>query len=544
MNSLIETAKAWLAQDPDPETRAELEALLAAGNEDELTKRFGSRLEFGTAGLRGELGAGSNRMNRVLVAQAAVGLARFLIEREDKPSIVIGFDARKNSAIFARDSAELMAELGVRVWLFDSACPTPVLAFAGKRLEASAGVMVTASHNPANDNGYKVYLGGSNGGSQIVPPQDAQIAAHIKAAAAKSIAEFARSQSFERVPDEIWQDYVMTAARLVAPYPASKSGCKIVYTPMHGVGLPTAIALFEAAGMPRPDIVAEQAEPDPTFPTVVFPNPEEAGAMDLSFALAREVDADLVLANDPDADRLAVGIPDATAVAGFRRLTGDEVGLILGDWAAARAVKDSRTGSLACSIVSSSALAKVAAKYELDFKATLTGFKWISKVPELIFGYEEALGYCLDPEHTPDKDGISAAVVVAGIANELATRGSNLAEHLTQLQRKHGFFATGQISIRVDDLSEIDRMMTSLRSAPPTSIDGVAATLTDLALGSDELPPTDGLLFNLADRRRVIVRPSGTEPKLKCYLQAEADSQDVAQAALRNLDAAMRALLV
>ncbi|MDE2386695.1 MAG: phospho-sugar mutase, partial [Actinomycetales bacterium] len=297
-------------------------------------------------------------------------------------------------------------------------------------------------------------------------------------------------------------------------------------------------------GMTRPEIVAEQAEPDPTFPTVAFPNPEEAGAMDLSFALARKVDADLVLANDPDADRLAVGIPDATAPDRFRRLTGDEVGLILGDWAAERAAKDAHTGSLACSIVSSSALAKVAAAYGLDFKATLTGFKWISKVPELIFGYEEALGYCLDPEHTPDKDGISAAIVVASIANELAAKGSNLAEHLTNLQRKHGFFATGQISIRVSDLSEIGRMMTALRSAPPATIDGVAATLTDLALGSADLPPTDGLLFNLADRRRVIVRPSGTEPKLKCYLQAEANNRDVAQAALRKLDAAMRALLV
>ena len=544
MSSLTETAKAWLAQDPDPETRAELEALLADGNEDELAKRFGSRLEFGTAGLRGELGAGPNRMNRVLVSQAAVGLARFLLEREANPSIVIGFDARKNSTTFARDSAELMAGLGVRVWLFDASCPTPVLAFAAKRLEASAGVMVTASHNPANDNGYKVYLGGSNGGSQIVPPQDAEIATHIQAAAQQSLTDFARGHDFETVPSEVWQAYVKTTARLLSQSSASNNECKIVYTPMHGVGLPTALAVFESAGMTRPEIVAEQAEPDPSFPTVAFPNPEEAGAMDLSFALARKVDADLVLANDPDADRLAVGIPDATAPDRFRRLTGDEVGLILGDWAAERATKDARTGSLACSIVSSSALAKVAAAYGLDFKATLTGFKWISKVPELIFGYEEALGYCLDPEHTPDKDGISAAIVVASIANELAAKGSSLAEHLTNLQRKHGFFATGQISIRVSDLSEIGRMMTALRSAPPATIDGVAATLSDLALGSADLPPTDGLLFNLADRRRVIVRPSGTEPKLKCYLQAEADSQDVAQAALRNLDAAMRALMV
>jgi phosphomannomutase len=342
----------------------------------------------------------------------------------------------------------------------------------------------------------------------------------------------------------VWQTYVETTARLVSQPSANNSECKIVYTPMHGVGLPTALAVFEAAGMPRPEIVTEQAEPDPTFPTVAFPNPEEAGAMDLSFALARKVDADLVLANDPDADRLAVGIPDATAPDRFRRLTGDEVGLILGDWAAEGATKDARTGSLACSIVSSSALAKVAAAYGLDFKATLTGFKWISKVPELIFGYEEALGYCLDPEHTPDKDGISAAIVVASIANNLAAKASNLAEHLANLQRKHGFFATGQISIRVGNLSEIGRMMTALRRAPPETIDGVSATLTDLALGSADLPPTDGLLFNLADRRRVIVRPSGTEPKLKCYLQAEAESQDVAQAALRKLDAAMRALLV
>ena len=549
---LLAKAKAWLAQDPDPETRAELEAIIGAGDEDELAKRFESRLEFGTAGLRGELGAGPNRMNRVLVAQAALGFAEYLLETSagDCPSVAIGYDARKNSEHFARDSAEIMAGNGIRVLLFEKTCPTPMLAFAVKHLALSGGVMVTASHNPANDNGYKVYLGGGNGGSQIIPPADLKIAAHIERIATTiTVDKIPRHAKFELVGDKLVDDYIGSCLNATSGLrgPArdvdSHNRPRIIYTAMHGVGWATLKPLFEAAWLETPDIVEEQIQPDSKFPTVAFPNPEEPGAMDLSFARARELHADLVIANDPDADRLAVGIPDESTDAGYRRLTGDEVGLILGDWAASKAKQEGRAGALACSIVSSSALEKVAQAYGLEFRQTLTGFKWISKVPGLVFGYEEALGYCIDPTNIPDKDGISAALAIASLVNALAQQGTDLGAHLEALQNRYGFFATGQVSIRVNELAEISRVMKKLREHPPTSIDNSQTHFTDLLSGSFELMPTDALQFNLADGRRVIVRPSGTEPKLKCYLQAVGSSKTQADELLSSLDASMREIL-
>ena len=559
---LLAQAKAWHDQDPDPETRAELAALIASENEPELQSRFGARLAFGTAGLRGELGAGPNRMNRVLVAQAALGLAMYLIEHatDEQPSVVIGFDGRKNSGIFAQDSAEIISAWGIRVLLFETHAPTPLVAFAVKHLGLSAGVMVTASHNPPNDNGYKVYLGGANGGSQIVSPADAQIAAHIDQVAqnikygdmprqpASEYGDSAGETGIEFVADEVRAAYAKTATDAAANLAGGNelatepAPLRITYTAMHGVGWDTVEPLFSAAGFTL-DVVAEQIEPDATFSTVAFPNPEEPGAMNLAFAKARETSADLILANDPDADRLAIGLPDATSPDGYRRLTGDEVGLILGHAAAAAAARTGRKGAIACSIVSSSALAAVAAKHGLEFKQTLTGFKWIAKVPNLIFGYEEALGYAIDPGHTPDKDGISAALAVAMLARELATQGTTLDEHLTALRAEFGYFANGQVSLRFTDLSEIARLMAALRNNPPAEIDGVTAKLTDLSQGSAELPPTDGLRFDLADSRRVIVRPSGTEPKLKCYLQAVGETKSQADELLASLDAAMRAIL-
>ena len=548
---LLAQAKAWHAQDPDPETRAELAALIASENEPELQSRFGARLAFGTAGLRGELGAGPNRMNRVLVAQAALGLAQYLLEHatDEQPSVVIGFDGRKNSDIFAQDSAEIMAGCGIRVLLFETHAPTPLVAFAVKHLGLSAGVMVTASHNPPNDNGYKVYLGGANGGSQIVSPADAQIAAHIDQVARDlEFGDMPRDIDIEFVADEVRAAYAKTATDAAANLAGGDASAtapaslRITYTAMHGVGWGTVEPLFSAAGF-KLDVVAEQIEPDASFATVAFPNPEEPGAMNLAFAKARETGADLIIANDPDADRLAIGLPDATSPDGYRRLTGDEVGLILGHAAAAAAARTGRKGAIACSIVSSSALAAVAAKHGLEFKQTLTGFKWIAKVPNLIFGYEEALGYAIDPGHTPDKDGISAALAVAMLARELAAQGTTLDEHLTALRAEFGFFANGQVSLRFTDLSEIARLMAALRNNPPAEIDGVTAKLTDLSEGSAELPPTDGLRFDLADSRRVIVRPSGTEPKLKCYLQAVGETKSQADELLASLDAAMRAIL-
>ena len=548
---LLAQAKAWHAQDPDPETRAELAALIAAENEPELQSRFGARLAFGTAGLRGELGAGPNRMNRVLVAQAALGLAQYLLEHatDEQPSVVIGFDGRKNSDIFARDSAEIMAGCGISVLLFETHAPTPLVAFAVKHLGLSAGVMVTASHNPPNDNGYKVYLGGANGGSQIVSPADRQIAAHIDQVARDlEFGDMPRETDFEFVANEVRAAYAKAATDAAANLAGGNASAtnaaalRITYTAMHGVGWGTVEPLFSAAGF-KLDVVAEQIEPDASFATVAFPNPEEPGAMDLAFNKARETNARLIIANDPDADRLAIGIPNSSNPDGYRRLTGDELGLILGHAGAVAANRNGRKGAIACSIVSSSALAAVADKFDLDFKQTLTGFKWIAKVPNLIFGYEEALGYAIDPGNTPDKDGISAALAIAMLAAELNGQGITLEDHLEALRAEFGYFATGQISIRVTDLSIIGETMQRLRLQPPAQIAGVDATLTDLALGSEALPPTDGLRFDLADGRRVIVRPSGTEPKLKCYLQAKDVSDESANQALKQLDAAMRELL-
>lgn len=541
---LFDAARAWAAQDPDQETREELLALIEAGDAAAIESRMGARLDFGTAGLRGELGAGPNRMNRVLVAQAAAGIRDYVNEYfKNDASVVIGFDGRINSAIFARDSAEIFAAAGISTMLFDGVVPTPVLAFAGKHLNASAAIMVTASHNPPRDNGYKVYLGGSNGGSQIISPTDAEIASKIREIAeSQTFDQIPKSNNFEIIGDEIRQAYVAETASLTGEIENGDS-LKIVYTAMHGVGWRVTQDLFTAVGLPEPFTVDAQLLPDGNFPTVAFPNPEEPGAMDLSFAKARDVGADLILANDPDADRLAIGVPDSNAAEGWRRLTGDEIGLLLGHQIAKRAVAEGRTGTLACSIVSGSALSKVAAHFGLGYRETLTGFKWISKVPNLIFGYEEALGYCVDPQHTPDKDGISASLIATSLACELAAEGKTITSHLAELGELYGHFTTGQISIRVTDLSVIANIMKNLRSNPPATIDGVAADFTDLAIGTAKLGPTDGLRFDLADGRRVIVRPSGTEPKLKCYLQAIGESKDAATAALASLNDAMKELL-
>ncbi len=541
---LFDAARAWAAQDPDTETREELLALIAAGDTQAIEARMGSRLDFGTAGLRGELGAGPNRMNRVLVAQAAAGIRDYVNENfKNDASVVIGFDGRINSAIFARDSAEIFAAAGISTMLFDGVVPTPVLAFAGKYLNASAAIMVTASHNPPRDNGYKVYLGGANGGSQIISPTDKQIADKIRAiAASQTFDEIPKSTNYEVIGDEIRQAYVAETASLTGEIENAES-LKIVYTAMHGVGWRTTQALFEAVGLPKPFTVNEQLLPDGNFPTVAFPNPEEPGAMDLAFAKAREVGADLIIANDPDADRLAIGVPDSSVAEGWRRLTGDEIGLLLGYQVARRAVADGKTGALACSIVSSSALGKVANHFGLEYQETLTGFKWISKVPNLLFGYEEALGYCVDPQRTPDKDGISAALIAIDMAAELASQGKTLTDQLAELGEVFGHYATGQISMRVTDLSVISSIMQNLRTNPPVMIDGVAAKFTDLSIGTDKLGPTDGLRFDLADGRRVIVRPSGTEPKLKCYLQAVGESKEAATATLASLNDAMKELL-
>ncbi|MEV8251980.1 phospho-sugar mutase [Microbacterium sp. NPDC076768] len=550
-DELLSTARAWLRQDPDQETRDELSGIItraATGEEAaivDLNDRFHTRLAFGTAGLRGELGAGSNRMNRVLVAQAAAGFAAYLREKShgDVPTVVVGYDGRRNSRVFATDSAELFAGAGLRAILLPRLLPTPVLAYAVRHFGADAGVMVTASHNPPNDNGYKVYLGGSHEGSQIVAPADAEIAAHIQHIADTStVRALPRSTAYETAGDEVVDAYVAATAA-VSPAPAGTTGMRWVYTAMHGVGWETLSRIVKDAGYPQPFVVDEQLLPDPTFRTVAFPNPEEPGAMDLAFARARRVSADFILANDPDADRLAVAVPDESAADGWRRLTGNEVGLLLGA-RAARAAEGTSGAALACSLVSSPGLGAVAAHHGLDFHETLTGFKWISRAPGMVFGFEEALGYLVNPETVRDKDGISAAVAILGLAAEARDRGLTLLDLLAELGDTYGHFASGQVSVRVEDLAVIGNVMLALRSIPPTHIAGRSITSAeDLLQAAPGEPSGDVLRYRLGDGSRVIVRPSGTEPKLKVYIDARAESAVGAREAVAELEAGVRSLL-
>ncbi len=506
---LLERARAWAAEDPDEATRTELEQIIAdvAGGADsaDLADRFAGSLEFGTAGLRGAVGAGPNRMNRVVVIRAAAGLAAYLKEQGESGPVVVGFDARHRSDDFARDTAEVMSGAGFKVWVMPRPLPTPVVAFAIRELGCAAGVMVTASHNPPQDNGYKVYLGD---GSQIVPPADAGIAARIDAVGA--LRDVPRGPGGTVLGEHIVDRYLDTIAELAEDGPRDLD---LVYTPLHGVGGTSVLQVLETAGFSAPRVVEQQEQPDPDFPTVSFPNPEEPGAMDLALALAADHDADLVVANDPDADRCAAAVPTGH---GWRMLRGDEVGALLAHHLMSRG----RSGTWATSIVSSSLLGRMAAAAGQPYVETLTGFKWIGRVPGLVFGYEEALGYCCDPEHVKDKDGVSALLLLCELAAQTKAAGRTLVDVLDDLALQHGLHATDQVSVRVADLSLIAAAMERLRAAPPSELGGLAVErVDDLSLGSADLPPTDGLRFHLADGARVVVRPSGTEPKLKCYLE-------------------------
>ncbi|MFH8977232.1 phospho-sugar mutase [Streptomyces sp. NPDC017890] len=506
-DDLLARARAWLAEDPDADTRAELARLIDAEDHAELTARFSGTLQFGTAGLRGELGAGPMRMNRAVVIRAAAGLAAYLKELGHTDGlVVVGYDARHKSEDFARDTAAVMTGAGLRAAVLPRPLPTPVLAFAVRHLGAVAGVEVTASHNPPRDNGYKVYLGD---GSQIVPPADAGIAAEIDAV--RSLNDVPRPETgWQTLDDSVLDAYLARTDAVLSE--GSPRTARTVYTAMHGVGKDTLLAAFARAGFPEPVLVAEQADPDPDFPTVAFPNPEEPGAMDLAFAKARETDPDLVIANDPDADRLAVAVQDG---ADWRMLRGDEVGALL----AAHLVGRGARGTFAESIVSSSLLGRIAGKAGLPYEETLTGFKWIARVEGLRYGYEEALGYCVDPEGVRDKDGITAALLITELASTLKEEGRTLLDLLDDLAVEHGLHATDQLSVRVEDLSVIAAAMRRLRERPPADLAGLPVTdAQDLTRGTDTLPPTDGLRYTL-DGARVIVRPSGTEPKLKCYLE-------------------------
>ena len=542
METLFQVAQNWLDQDPDLETRAELEQLISqakAGDakaQTELASRFDGRLQFGTAGLRGRLQAGSMGMNRVLVAQAAGGLAEFLKGYDKEPSIVLGYDGRKNSDVFARDTAEIMAAAGIKTYLLPRKLPTPVLAYAIKYFDTTAGVMVTASHNPPEDNGYKVYLGKANGGGQIVSPADQEIAACIDKVAQGSIKDLPRSQNYIVLDDEIVDAYITKTASLAKE---PQVDINYVYTAMHGVGYEVLSKTLAKAGLPQPSIVAEQVWPDGTFPTVNFPNPEEKGALDLAIKVAKERNAEFIIANDPDADRLAVAVPDAQG--NWKPLHGNVIGCFLGWYLAKQYHAQGKKGILACSLVSSPALAEIAKKYGFESEETLTGFKYIGKVNGLLFGFEEALGYLVDPDKVRDKDGISAAIMFLDLVRNLKKQGKTLADYADDFTKEFGAYVSGQISIRVDDLSAIGKLMTALRTNPPSEVGGFkVATFLDHTKTDRQ---SDILVFVLENGSRLIARPSGTEPKIKFYLDARGTDPKNAEEVLAQFDASVREIL-
>lgn len=526
-STLLAEVNAWIADDPDPVTAAALQALVDSGDEASLRPLFSGFLQFGTAGLRGPIGPGPSSMNRAVVGRAAAGIAAYMKKR-GMTRVVIGRDARYGSHDFAIESAEIFSGAGMEVFLLPRALPTPVLAYATTALQADVGIMVTASHNPPQDNGYKVYIGPDADGisyasSQIINPTDGFIASEISAIT--SLQSQPRGSQWSVLDETLINEYIERTAGL-----AKRPGAlKVVYTAMHGVGTETVKKVFSEAGFPDLILVTEQAEPDPDFPTVAFPNPEEPGAIDLALTTARARNADLVIANDPDADRCAAAIKDRNGQ--WRMLRGDELGVIFGEWIA----RGLPQGTFGNSIVSSSILKKISAHYGIDFREVLTGFKWLAKIEDLAFGYEEAIGYAVDSKTVNDKDGISAAIFLAQIATDLASQGKDLNDLLDEVWARHGFHGTEQISIRVSDMSAIAALLAGLRKNPPREIAGKnVESIDDLAAPTDGLPPTDGLRIWLAGGVRIIIRPSGTEAKLKCYIEViTADSN----AALVELNA-------
>jgi phosphomannomutase len=535
-NALKNEVENWIADDPDPVTASALQTLLDAGDEASLRIYFNGFLQFGTAGLRGPNGPGPSCMNRAVVGRTAAGIAQYMKKR-GLTRVVIGRDARHGSYEYAMESAEIFSGAGCEVFILPRALPTPVLAYATKALKADIGIMVTASHNPPADNGYKVYVGPTADGvsyacSQIINPTDGFIADEI--AAITKLSTQPRGTQWEVVEERVIDEYISRTATL-----GKKPGAlRIVYTAMHGVGTATISEVFKKAGFPDLILVREQAEPDPDFPTVAFPNPEEPGAIDLALATARSQNADLVIANDPDADRCAAAIKDRDGQ--WRMLRGDELGVIFGEWIA----RSAPTGTFGNSIVSSSILKKISAHYGIDFREVLTGFKWLAKIENLSFGYEEAIGYAVDSQTVNDKDGISAAIFLAQIATTLAEDGRDLNDLLDEVWARHGFHGTEQISIRVSDMKAITLLLAGLRNNPPQIIAGrTVESIDDLAAPRDGLPPTDGLRIWLSGGVRIIIRPSGTEAKLKCYVEVITADSDGAEKVLADLRGPLREFL-
>jgi len=512
--ALIAEVEDWISLDPDPTTAALLRTWLETGDEVSLRKSFNGFLQFGTAGLRGPVGPGPSCMNRAVVGRTAAAIAHYLKKR-GLTSVIIGRDARHGSEEFTHESAEIFSGAGLQVFLLPRPLPTPVLAYAVNKLNIDCGIMVTASHNPREDNGYKVYLGGSVDGityrgSQIVPPADFDIAAEI----ALITTPQPRGTSWTVLDDAVVNDYANATASLIA----RPEDVKVVYSAMHGVGTEMIQWVFHKAGFTQPILVDAQAQPDPDFPTVKFPNPEEPGAIDLSLESARAHGADIVIANDPDADRCAVATLDPQL--GWRMLRGDEVGAILGYYIATRLPDRVIGKSFVNSIVSSSLLSKISKAHGIEFHEVLTGFKWLAKIENLAYGYEEALGYAVDPLSVNDKDGISAALMLAKIAGELKSENFTLTDYLDEIWNTYGFHRTEQISIRVDDLAHVDTVLSRIRATPPEAIAGLKVqAFEDLLHPVNGLPATNGLRLFLAEGIRIIIRPSGTEAKMKCYIE-------------------------
>ena len=543
-DDLRSAAAEWMAADPDEADRAELAALLADDSEEaaaELADRFSGRLEFGTAGLRGRVAAGPHRMNRAVVRVTTAALARWLLRRSPgaaEAGVVIGWDARQRSDQFAAEAAATLAGAGIRALLLPPRQPTPLLAFAVRHLGAAAGIMITASHNPPADNGYKLYLAD---GAQIVPPADIEIEAAIRETGPAAQMPVAGSDSplITHCGDEVAQAY-LDAVCAISPAGPNAAWLRFVYTPLHGVAGGLALRAFEQAGFPAPDVVTAQAEPDPRFPTVTFPNPEEPGALDLALAQARRSAADLVIANDPDGDRLAVAVPDPDAPGGWRALTGDQVGALLGSYLLGQATVDPDWGAPArtspaadgpapgsdqllavSTIVSATMLSRIAAAAGAQYAETLTGFKWIMRAAEsrpgtrFVFGYEEALGYAVT-DLVRDKDGIGAALAILCLAARTRSRGGSLLDAYNELETAHGVHLTAQLTVPTTAPTEV---MARLRGQAPAELGGLPVlSVTDLTGGTSELPSADVLSYRLADAR-VVIRPSGTEPKIKAYLQ-------------------------
>lgn len=540
---LAARASAWRDADPDPETRDELAGLLSAGDGAALAARFEGSLEFGTAGIRAAMGAGPMRMNRLVAGRVAAGLARYITAADPvgaAAGVVIGYDGRAKSDVFATDAARILSRAGVRVSLLPAALPTPVLAFAVRHLEAAYGVMVTASHNPRQDNGIKVYV---RDGGQLLPPQDADIAAAIDAVDPLRLpAGWAEGPFAFTAADDVAGAYVAAVAA-GGRRPAGAPELKVVHTALHGVGDGTLRAVLDAAGWPQPAPVAAQRYPDPDFPTVPYPNPEAPGVLDLARAAAAEEGADLVLANDPDADRLAVMVPGPD---GWRALTGDELGALLGDAVLARLAAAGKRGGrrpvVATTVVSGSLLRRLAQAAGVRCVTTLTGFKWIARAggdDALAYGYEQALGYAVRPDLVADKDGISAAVLLLQLAAGQAGQGRTLAGRLDDLALAHGLHVTRERSLRVDGAAGLARLAAAVervRKEPPPLLAGRPVTVTDLRAGTggavdlaggraerapgQPIPPADVLIWHAGDTARVMIRPSGTEPVLKLYAEA------------------------